>query len=68
MSEGQQPGRLCVQRLCFDGARRASRVTAIVAWADGAVTERTIADLSGPGARSVTVRFTPAARGALLEV
>ena len=27
MSEGQQPARLCVLLVCFDGAKRASRVT-----------------------------------------
>ena len=40
----------------------------ILAWADGDIAPKTVTDLSSPGARSLIVRFTPAARGALLEV
>ena len=40
----------------------------MLAWADGDIASQTIIYLSSPGARSLIVRFNPAARGALLEV
>ena len=40
----------------------------ILAWADGAVTERTIGALSTPDAETLVLRFNPVARGAILEV
>ena len=68
----------CNARLC--GMRRLARrlkglgpllsanSSMMLAWADGDVAPQTITDLSSPGAQSLIVRFTPAARGALLEV
>jgi hypothetical protein len=40
----------------------------ILAWADGAATERTIGTLSTPDAETLGVRFNPVAGGAILEV
>jgi uncharacterized membrane protein len=40
----------------------------ILAWADGAVTQRTIGALATPDAKSLALRFNPVAQGALLEV
>jgi uncharacterized membrane protein len=40
----------------------------ILAWADGAVTERTIGALATPDAKALALRFNPVAQGALLEV
>jgi len=40
----------------------------ILAWADGAVTERTIGTLSTPDAETLVLRFNSVARGAILEV
>jgi uncharacterized membrane protein len=40
----------------------------ILAWADGAVTERTIGALSTPDAETLVLRFNTLARGAILEV
>jgi uncharacterized membrane protein len=40
----------------------------ILAWADGAVTERTIGTLSTPDAETLVLRFNTLARGAILEV
>ena len=40
----------------------------ILAWADGAVTERTIGALSTPDAETLVLRFNALARGAILEV
>jgi hypothetical protein len=42
--------------------------SAILAWADGAVTERTIGALSTPDAETLGLRFNPVAAGAILEV
>ncbi len=42
--------------------------SAILAWADGAVTERTLGALSTPDAQTLGLRFNPVARGAILEV
>jgi uncharacterized membrane protein len=42
--------------------------SAILAWADGAVTEREIGSLSTPDAKTLVVRFNPVAHGAILEV
>jgi uncharacterized membrane protein len=40
----------------------------ILAWADGAVTERTIGALSTPDVETLVLRFDSVARGAILEV
>ena len=40
----------------------------ILAWADGAATERTLGALSTPDAETLGVRFNPVAGGAILEV
>jgi len=40
----------------------------ILAWADGAVTERTIGTLSTPDAETLVLHFNSVARGAILEV
>ena len=40
----------------------------MLALANGDIASQTITYLSSPGARSLIVRFNPAARGALLEV
>lgn len=40
----------------------------IVAWADGADTEQTIAALSRPGVETLDLRFNPTGHGAILEV
>jgi uncharacterized membrane protein len=40
----------------------------IIAWADGAVTERTIGALSTPDAKTLALRFNPVPGGAILEV
>ena len=40
----------------------------ILAWADGAVTEEKIGALSTPNAKTVSLRFSPVAHGAILEV
>jgi uncharacterized membrane protein len=42
--------------------------SAILAWAEGAATERTVSALSTPEAKALTLRFNPVARGAVLEV
>ena len=42
--------------------------SALLAWADGAVTERTIGALSTPDAQTLGLRFNPVAAGAILEV
>jgi len=40
----------------------------ILAWADGALTERTIGALSTPEAKTLVLHFNPVAHGAILEV
>jgi uncharacterized membrane protein len=42
--------------------------SAILAWADGAVTDQTIASLSTPDAKTLTLRFSSVPGGAILEV
>ena len=42
--------------------------SALLAWADGPVTERTIGALSTPDAKTLALRFNSVARGAILEV
>jgi uncharacterized membrane protein len=42
--------------------------SAMIAWADGAVTQQTMSELSPPGAESLALRFNPVANGVALEV
>jgi uncharacterized membrane protein len=42
--------------------------SAILAWAEGGATERTVSALSTSEAKALTLRFNPVARGAILEV
>ena len=56
------------RRLKGVGALLPPDSSAILAWADGADTERTIRALSTPDAKTLALRFNPAAHGAILEV